>query len=130
MSTVQIFAMEPSIARVHEGISGPDDAPKMACTFEATSVDDRNVWIQAMPGTVNMQYPHTDDPEQYFPAKGVRAPEDLYFVEWKAGEYATFGFDSLDARDFASFVDQLFVKVLSCDDDTYEPRASFESLEE
>src|SRR4051794_31251345 len=130
MSTIQIFAMEPSIARVHDGVTGPDDAPKISCTFEATSADGLNVWIQALPGTVNMQYPHDADPVKFLPAKGVRAPEDLYLVEWKAGEYATFGFDSLDARNFAFFVDQLFVRILSCDDDTYEPRPSFESLEE
>jgi hypothetical protein len=129
MGAHQIAGMEPSISEVYKGVSGPDDPPTAVCTLEATTLSGSSVWIQVMPGNVNMSYPFADEPLELLRARGVRSPSDLYLVEWAAGEYATFGFGDIPARDHAFFVDQLFVKVLGCDDAGYELKASIEPLE-
>jgi hypothetical protein len=129
LSTTQIAAMEPSISEVYKGISGPDDPPTSCCTLEAMTLLGSQVWIQAMPGTVNMVYPFTEEPFDLLHRRGVRSPSDIYLVEWSAGEYATFGFGDTSARDHAFFLDQLFVKVLGCDDASYQLKTSIEPLE-
>ena len=129
MGTHQIAVMEPSIGEVYKGVSGPDDPPAAVCTLEAATPSGSAVWIQAMPGNVNMSYPFAEEPLELLRVRGVRAPSDLYLVEWSAGEYAAFGFGDIPARDHAFFVDQLFVKVLGCDDAGYEPKAAIEPLE-
>jgi len=129
MGARQIAEMEPGVREVYEGLSGPDDAPTACCTFEASTPEGSAVWIQAMPGNINMAYPLTDEPLELLRARGVRSPSDMYLVEWEAGRFAAFGFDFITPRDHATFVDQLFVKVLGCDDEGYEPKASIEQLE-
>lgn len=129
MSTTQISAMEPSINEVYKEISSPDDPPTLCCTLETITLLGSQVWIQAMPGTVNMAYPFTEEPFDVLQRQGVRSPSDIYLVDWAAGEYATFGFGDIAARDHAFFVDQLFVKVLGCDDAGYQLKISIEPLE-
>jgi hypothetical protein len=129
MGAHQIARMEPSISEVYKGVSGPDDPPTACCTLEATNISGSAVWIQAMPGTVNMSYPFAEEPLGLLRRRGVRGPSDLYLVEWAAGEYATFGFGDTSARDHAFFVDQLLVKMLGCDDESYEVKASIEPLD-
>jgi hypothetical protein len=129
MGANQIAEMWPSLNEVYKGITGPDDPPTACCTLEAVTLSGSEVWIQAMPGTVNMAYPLTEEPLELLRRRGVRSPADIYLVEWSAGEYATFGFGNIPPRDHATFVDQLFVKVLGCDDASYEPRAQIEPLE-
>jgi len=129
MGSIQIARMEPGVREVYKGVSGPDDPPTSCCTLEATTPSGSEVWVQVMAGTVNMAYPFTEEPLESLRRRGVRSPQDIYLVEWAAGEYATFGFADITARDHACFVDQLFVKVLGCDDENYEIRASVESLE-
>ena len=87
------------------------------------------LWLQVMPGTVNMAYPFTEEPLELLRRRGVRGPAGLYLVEWVAGEYATFGFGDVSPRDHAFFVDQLFVKVLGCDDASYTVKTTIELLE-
>jgi hypothetical protein len=129
MGANQIAEMEPSLSEVYKGISSPDDPPTSCCTLEAMTLLGSEVWIQVMPGTVNMAYPFTEEPLDLLRRQGVRSPSDIYLVEWAAGEYATFGFGDISVRDHASFVDQLFVKVLGCDDASYQLKASIEQLE-
>jgi hypothetical protein len=129
MGAEQIAAMEPSLREVYEGVTRPDDPPTLCCTLEATNLSGSEVWIQVMPGTVNMAYPLSEEPPECLRARGIAVPEGFYLVDWKAGEYATFGFDNLPPREHASFVDRLFVNVLGCDDAGYEPKASMEQLE-
>ena len=128
MGAHQIAGIEPCIAEAYKGVSGPEDAPTACCTVEATTPAGAAVWIQAMPGNVNMSYPFAEEPLGLLRGRGVRCPPDLYLVEWAAGEYATFGFGDLSPRDHAFFVDQLFVKLLGCDDAGYKPKASVEPL--
>lgn len=129
MGANQIAKMEPCLLAVYEGISSPDDPPTSCCTLDAINFSDTTVWIQAIPGTVNMAYPFTDEPLELMRSRGVRSPPDLYLVEWVAKEYATFGFTDVSARDHASFIDQLFVKILGCNDESYSLKTSIESLE-
>ena len=129
MGANQIAEMEASLSEVYKGISSPDDPPTSCCTLEAMTLLGSEVWIQVMPGTVNMAYPFTEEPFDLLRRQGVRSPSDIYLVEWAAGEYATFGFGDISPRDHASFVDQLFVKVLGCDDASYQLKTSIEQLE-
>ena len=130
MGADQIAQMARSIAKVYEGVTTPDDAPALLCTLESTTPSGSQVWIQVLPGNVNMVYPFTEGPLELLRQTGVRSPPDLYLVEWMAGEYTAFGFSDLPARDHATFVDQLFVKILGCDDDSYILKATIESLAE
>ena len=129
MGAIQIASMEPSVREVYKGISSSDDPPTSCCTFETRTRSGLEVWIQVMPGTINMSFPFDEEPLDLLRRKGVRSPLDLHLVDWGANEYATFGFDNLPARDHAFFVDQLFVKILGCDDESYEVSASIEPLE-
>ncbi len=126
MGADQIAEMARHIAHVYEGVSTTDDAPTSFCTFESKTPAGTEVWIQVIAGNVNMAYPFTEEPVEFLRQRGVRSPGDMYLVEWVAGDYATFGFSDIPARDHASFVDQLFVKILGCDDGSYELRISFE----
>lgn len=128
MGADQIAQMEPSLREVYKGISSPDDPPTSCCTLEVMTLSGAEIWLQVMPGTVNMAYPFTEDPLELLRRLGVRSPPDVYLVEWSAGEYATFGFSDIAPRDHASFVDQLFVKVFGCDE-AYEVKISTEALD-
>ena len=128
MGADQIAQMAQSIAKVYEAVTSPDDAPTSLCTLESTTSSGLQVWIQVLPGNVNMAYPFTEEPLELLRQRGVRSPPDLYLVEWAAGEYAAFGFSDSPARDHASFVDQLFVKILGCDDVNYSVRTIIESI--
>ena len=130
MGTGQIAQMARSIAKLYQAVTKPDDAPALLCTLESTTSSGSAVWIQVLPGNVNMSYPFTEEPLELLHQRGVRSPPDLYLVEWVAGEYAAFGFSDVTARDHASFVDQLFVKVLGCDDASYSVGAITESITE
>ena len=128
MGADQIAQMARSIAKVYEGVTTPDDAPALLCTFESTTTSGSQVWIQMLPGNVNMAYPFTEEPLAFLGQRGVRSPPDLYLVEWVAGEYAALGFRDVPARDHAAFVNQLFVKILACDDLGYSLMTTIESV--
>ena len=127
MGADQIAEMTRSIAKVYEGVT-TEGAPTLLCTFESTTPSGSQMWIQVLPGNVNMAYPFTEEPLELLRQRGVRSPPDLYLVEWVAGEYAAFGFSDIAAREHASFVDQLFVKVLGCDDGSYNFTTTMESV--
>ena len=129
MGDDQIAQMARSIAKVYEGVTTPDDAPRLLCSLESTTSSGSQVWIQVLPGNVNMAYPFSEEPLELLRQRGVRSPPDLYLVEWVAGEYAAFGFSDVPARDHASFVDQLFVKILGCDDTSYSFKTTMESVD-
>ena len=129
MGAEQIAEMEPSLSEVYKGISSPDEPPTLCCTLESTTLSGSEVWIQVMPGTINMSYPFTEEPLELLSRQGVRSPSDIYLVEWTAGEYATFSFGDISPRDHAFFADQLFVKLLGCDDAAYKLKMLIEPLE-
>lgn len=128
MGADQTVEMVRSIAKVYEGVTTLDDAPTLLCTLESTTSSGSQVWIQVLPGNVNMAYPFAEEPLGLLRQRGVRSPHDLYLVEWVAGEYAAFGFSHIPARDHASFVNELFTKILGCDDAGYRVRTTIESI--
>ena len=130
MGADQIAQMARSIEKVYEAVTKPDDAPTLLCTLESTTSSGSQVWIQVLPGNVNMIYPFTEEPLELLRQRGIRSPPDVYLVEWVAGDYAAFGFSDLPGRDHASLVDQLFVKILGCDDGTYSLTTTMESVDE
>ena len=130
MGARRIVELSRSIAKVYEAVTTAGDSPMQLCTFESTTSTGAQVWIQVLPGNVNMVYPFSHDPIELIRQRGVRSPSDLYLVEWVAGEYASLGFSDIPARDHASFVDQLFVKILGCDDETYGLKITIESISE
>ena len=91
----QIAKMALSLRAVYEGIAGADDAPTSCCTLETMTPSGSEVWIEALPGTVNMAYPFDEEPLELMSREGVRSPPGLYPVEWAAGEYATLGFSDI-----------------------------------
>ena len=129
MGDTQVAAMEPAVAGVYEGITKPDDPPASCCTIESQSASGSKVWIQVMPGTVNMGYPFETEPLETLRNQCVDTPPGMYLTEWNANEYATFGFENVAPHDHAVFVDQLFVRVLGCDDATYTLEISVEALD-
>ncbi len=129
MGENQVAAMEPSVAEVYKGVVSSDDPPTHCCTLESTSASGTKTWIQVMPGTVNMGYPFAADPLEMLRNQCVDTPSDLYLAEWDANVYATFNFANISPRDHAHLVDQLFVRVLGCDDAGYDVTISVEELE-
>ena len=130
MGADQIAQMARNIAKVYEAVTKPDDAPTLLCTLESTTSSGSQVWIQVLPDNVNMIYPFAEEPLELLRQRGVRSPPDVYLVEWVADEYAAFGFSDTPAREHAAFVDQLFVKILGCDDGSYSLTTTMESVDE
>jgi hypothetical protein len=129
MGARQVAQMQTLFGEIYAGISGPDDPPPACCTLESANAAGSAVWVQALAGTVNMGYPFAEEPLGLLGRRGVRCPPDTYLVEWAANEYATLGFGHITPRDHAFLVDQIFVRVLACDDAGYELSSSIEPLE-
>lgn len=127
MGARQVAEMLPCVSEACESVEGVE-GPSAFCTLEATNAAGARVWVQVMPGNVNMSYPFADEPLALLRARGVRVPEDAYPIDWAAGEYATFGFAEIAPGEHASLVDQIFVKVLACDAAAYEVESTVEPL--
>jgi len=84
-----------------------------------------------MQDSINISpYAHADDPLDRLESCGALEDLDdidLEVVDWEAGTYATLGTEGLVIADVAQLVDQLFTKLLGCDDN-YTPAASTEDL--
>jgi hypothetical protein len=129
MGASQSRMIEQGVAAAYQKVVGPDQAPGLCCTFEASSAAGAPVWIQVMAGTVNMEYPFADDPAERLrraDAFGHLKPE---LIDWSANTFATWDMASIAPRDVAWFVDRLFTRVLGCDDAAYDPRVTMEDLD-
>ena len=129
MGDKQIAAMEPSVAEVYVGITSADQPPTKCCNLNSKSLEGSEVWMQIMPGTVNMSYPFTGDPLELLRNQCVDTPSSLYLIEWNANEFAQVGFDNISPHDHACLADELFVRVLGCEDAAYELEISIEEME-
>ena len=97
------------------------------CTITATNAAGEDVWIQLIEGgSLNTQYPPDDEPVKRLGALGVFGTLKVPLIEWEAGNFATFDVLGIASWDVAFVIDQLFVKLLQCDDAGYEPAASLE----
>lgn len=113
-------AVSDLLARTGEGDS--------ICTVTATNAAGEEVWVQLIEGgSLNTQYPLGDEPGRLLAALGVFGTLKVPLIEWEAAGYATFDLEGITARDVVFVIDQLFVKLLQCDDAGYQPASSFEA---
>jgi hypothetical protein len=117
---------------ITELMTSGESGEMLCCTLEAGSTSGEAVAIQVMQDSVNITpYPHDDDPldrlEQCRATEGVD-DVDLELVDWEAGKFATIGIDELEVAVVARLVDQIFTRLLGCNDSTYVPAATVEDL--
>ncbi len=123
MSERQRAVMEP-VVRDLLARPGAGDA---ICTITATNAVGEEVWIQLIEGgSLNTQYPPDDEPVKRLGMLGVFGTLKVPLIEWEAGNYATFDVHGIASWDVAFVIDQLFVRLLQCNDAGYEPASSFE----
>lgn len=98
------------------------------CTITATNTAGEEVWVQLIEGgSLNTLYPTQDDPVRRLGALGVFGTLKVPLIEWEAGNFATFDVEGIASWDVAFVIDQLFVKLLKCDDAGYEPASNLEA---
>ena len=111
---------------VHELLARPG-AGDVICTITANNAAAEEVWVQLVEGgSLNTQYPADEEPMNRVGALGVFGTLKVSLIEWEAGSYATFDLRGIASHDVAFVIDQLFVRLLQCDDAGYEPASSFE----
>lgn len=97
------------------------------CTFTARNAAGEEVWVQLIDGgSLNTFYPFDDDPLKRLGALGVFGTLKVTMIEWEAGNYATFDVQGVAPGDVAFVIDQIFVRLLQCDDAGYAPASSYE----
>jgi hypothetical protein len=123
MGERQRLTMEPAVRDLLARSGG--DA---ICTITATNAAGEEVWVQLIEGgSLNTLYPAEDEPATRLGALGVFGTLKVPLIEWDAGNFATFDVEGIAVWDVVFVVDQLFVKLLKCDDAGYEPASSLES---
>jgi len=115
MGLDQVSAIHPAIREVFEAAAGGEE---WCATFELSSDPER--WVQITSGSLNMAYPHEEQPDLLLQQVGMTRSTDLVLSVWEPHVYATFKYSRhLSTRDLAHLVDQLFVSVLKCADPDY-----------
>jgi hypothetical protein len=124
---------QEAIAEAIADVMTSGDADSMlCCTLEATDASGESVAVQVMQDSVNITpYAHDDDPldrlEQCGATEGLDNV-DLELVDWEPKKFATIGIDDLEVADVARLVDQIFTRLLGCNDSTYAPAGTVEDL--
>jgi hypothetical protein len=122
MGDRQRAAIEPPARDVLERPT----AGETICTFSATNRVGEEVWVQLIDGgSLNTLYPFDDEPMRRLGSLGFGTLK-VTLIEWEAGNFATFDVHGIASWDVAFVIDQLFVKLLQCDDAGYQPASSFE----
>ena len=129
MGARQVDRIERGIESANMQLSVLNDSPKLCANFESQNSFGEYVWVQVFAGSVNTMYPFGDEPLQRLQFIGLRTPAGAALDEWEPHTFATFGLDGVSRRDQAEFVDQLFVRLLGCDDSDYEILSTIEDLE-
>jgi len=128
MGLKQQEAINAAIAEVY----GEENEGGLCCTIETVNGDGQDVSVQVMQDSINISpYPFEDDPLTRFELTGLLQDLDepeLETVDWDANIFATIGTAELEAEEVAELVDLVFVKILACEDKTYEIKASTEDL--
>ena len=115
MGSDQIAAIHPEIREVFEAAALGEE---WCATFEISSDPDR--WVQVTSDSLNMAYPHEEEPNLFLERVGVTESISLALVDWKPQVYATFNYSrDLSTRQLARVVDQVFISVLDCVDPDY-----------
>jgi hypothetical protein len=123
MGDRQRAAIEPPA----RDVLGRPTAGDTICSFSAINRADEEVWVQLIDGgSLNTLYPFDDEPMRRLGPLGVFGTFKVTLIEWEAGNFATFDIQGIASWDVAFVIDQLFVKLLQCDDAGYQPASSFE----
>ncbi len=97
-------------------------------TITATNTDGEEVWVQLIEGgSLNTQYPLDDEPVKRLGILGVFGTLKVPLIEWEALNFATFDVAGIASWDVAFVIDQLFVRLLKCNDAGYQPASSLEA---
>lgn len=122
MGERQRLIMEPAVRDLLARSGG--DA---ICTITTTNLAGEEVWVQVIEGgSLNTLYPPEDDPAKRLGTLGVFGALKVPLIEWEAGNFATFDVLGIASWDVAFVVDQLFVRLLKCDDAGYQPASLLE----
>jgi hypothetical protein len=129
------LAQQQSIA-IAAAISGlmtaGEAGASLCCTIEARNAEGEDVSIQVMQDSVNITpYDDDSDPLERLDECGATDGLDaanLEVVDWEAGKYAAIGIEGLGVADVARLVDQVFTRLLGCDDASNAPSATTEDL--
>ena len=117
---------------ITELMTSGESGEMLCCTLEAQNAAGEDVAIQVMQDSVNITpYAHGDDPLDRLEQCGATEGVDdisLELVDWEAGKFATIGIDDLEVADVARLVDQIFTRLLGCNESTYIPAATVEDL--
>lgn len=123
MGERQRLMIEPAIRDLLASAGG--DA---ICTITAINTAGEEVWVQLIEGgSLNTQYPLADEPLKRLGMLGVFGTLKVPLIEWEALNFATLDVAGIASWDVAFVIDQLFVRLLTCDDAGYVPASSLES---
>ena len=129
MAQAQRGEIEAAIAEL---MTAGEAGAGLCCTIEARNAAGEDVSIQVMQGSINISpYAHDDDPLERLESCGATddlVDDKLDVLEWEPGTYATIAIEGLAVADVAQLVDQVFTRLLGCDDASYAPSASTEDL--
>ncbi len=121
-----------AIAAAIGEVMNAEEGTMLCCTIEARNAPGDEVAVQVMQDSINISpYAHEDDPLERLASCGATAgldDADLEVVDWEAGKYATLGVGDVAPANVALLVDQVFTRLLGCDDAAYAPSASTEDL--
>ena len=121
-----------AIAKAIKPIFDAENGGGLCCTLETVNDDGVDVSIQVMQDSINIApYPYHEEPLTRMALNGVLRKLDdpvLEVVDWDANAFATVGTSALGAEEVAELVDLTFVKLLSCDDESYAINATTEDL--
>lgn len=119
-------------AAISEVMTSGGEGSTLCCTIEARNAEGEDVSIQVMQDSINISpYAHDDDPLERLESCGATddlEDDKLDVLEWEPGTYATIGVEGLAVADVAQLVDQVFTRLLGCDDASYGPSATTEDL--
>lgn len=123
---------EAIAAAISEVMASGGEDSTLCCTIEARNAEGDDVSIQVMQDSINISpYAHDDDPLERLESCGATddlEDDKLDVLEWEPGTYATIGVEGLAVADVAQLVDQVFTRLLGCDDESYGPAATTEDL--
>lgn len=111
MGADQIAEIRPAIAELE--VLPEDEQPDVVAEFQVAGRED--LWVQVILGTVNFSYPFMEDPIKRISDAGIGIPLGTVLEDWEPGNFATLGYLHEDSRKTASFVDELFEKLLGAE---------------
>jgi hypothetical protein len=123
---------EQEIGEAIARVFSDDNEGGLCCTLETVNSQGQDVAIQVMQDAINISpYPFQEDPTIRLQTSGILerfSDGDIEVIEWNSERFATVGIDGLEIDDVADLVDQVFVKLLACDDRSYTINATTEDL--